>query len=509
MLASPEFNATEAQKAFLQFVVGMALTGKSDEIKGYTVATQVFGRREDFDQSTDPVVSIHANKLRRALERYYLVAGRHDPVRIDMPKGGYVPTFLEQTRIETNGASFSDEGTTARFEGSWPVLVVHPFHNWTGDPELNHLAVGLATELAVEITRYQDIQVLLCRPERREAQNPPDRIASFALEGSIRKDKSGVKVSVELIDLSTGIQSWGEMYKSGPEAAQTIAFQERVAKLVAAKIAGEFGIIARAFSAASKNLPASDLKTYEAFLRYYQFNSSFSEKTFQRAFEALKFATSKDPECGLAWSMLGRLYAGNYSLELFDVDTPLEEAVSFARKGVRLDPASQRVRGILAYVLLLNGNIAEGLAQVDRGVALNPDSFMYMDNFGYLLTLLGDWERGPALIREAIRHNPFYSIIVHYALWVNWIRQEAYEQAHMETQHFGTPLLFWDPLIKAAGFGLLGRIEEGRQAARDLLRLKPDFQSRGRTLIEHYIKFEEIVERMLEGLSKVGVSIGA
>jgi len=59
--------------------------------------------------------------------------------------------------------------------------------------------------------------------------------------------------------------------------------------------------------------------------------------------------------------------------------------------------------------------------------------------------------------------------------------------------------------MKAATFGLLGRGEEGRLAAHNLLALKPDFPSRGRILIGHYIKFKEIVERTIEGLSKVGV----
>jgi hypothetical protein len=41
--------------------------------------------------------------------------------------------------------------------------------------------------------------------------------------------------------------------------------------------------------------------------------------------------------------MLARLYITNYALELFDVKTPVEEAVAYAEEGVRLDPANQRV----------------------------------------------------------------------------------------------------------------------------------------------------------------------
>jgi hypothetical protein len=61
--------------------------------------------------------------------------------------------------------------------------------------------------------------------------------------------------------------------------------------------------------------------------------------------------------------------------------------------------------------------------------------------------------------------------------------------------------------MKAANFGLLGRIEEGRQAPKNLLKLKPDFPSRGRVLIGHYIIFEEIVERVINGLRKAGLNL--
>ena len=44
-------------------------------------------------------------------------------------------------------------------------------------------------------------------------------------------------------------------------------------------------------------------------------------------------------------------------------------------------------------------------------------------------------------------------------------------------------------------------------AVEELLILKPDFQRRGRILIKHYIKFDEIVERMELGLKEVGLTL--
>lgn len=506
ILASPEFQATDQQRKFLEFVVTETLAGRVSEIKGYTVATQVFGRNEDFDQAIDPIVSIQANALRRALERYYLIAGTQDPVRIDIPKGTYVPTFCEQTGVESDGTSSSGEGSEIRFEGSWPSVLVQPFQNLTGDPELNYLAIGLSTELAMEITRYQDIRVLMYDPEGH-GKRASDTVARFVIDGSVRKDSAGIKVAAHLVDTTTNTQIWGDMHRSNLEAAQLIAFQEEVAQVIAVKIACEDGIISKNLSIESKNIPPSDLKTYEAMLRYYEFNMLFSGDTFMRALEALKAASVSEPECGLVWAMLGRLYAVNYSLELMNLVTPLEEAIGFAEKGVYLNPDNQRARIILAFARLFSNEIPAGLAEVERALALNPNSLLFMDNIGYLFTLLGDWERGPAQIRKAIKLNPYYDITVHYALWVDWVRQKDYQQAYLETLNFRRPMLFWDPLVRAATFGHLGRYKEGKRAAEELLKLKPDFPSRGRVLIKHYIKFEEIVERVIDGLRKSGLNV--
>ncbi len=506
ILASPEFQATDRQREFLQFVITETIAGRDQEIKGYTVATQVFGRKEDFDQATDPIVSIQANRLRRALERYYLVAGQQDPVRIDIPKGTYVPTFCEHIGIESDKTARSSKSPKSSFEGSWPSVLVRPFQNLTGDSELNYLAIGLPTELAMEITRYQDIRVFMHNPERH-GKRALDTVARFVIGGSVRKDRAGIKVAVHLVDTATNTQIWGDMHRSNLEAAQLIAFQEEVAQVVAVKIAGEDGIISKNLSIESKNIPPSDLKTYEAMLRYYEFNMVFSGDTFLRALDALKVASVNEPECGLVWAMLGRLYAVNYSLELMNLVTPLEEAIGFAEKGVYFNPDNQRARVILAFTRLFSNEIPAGLAEAERALALNPNSLLFMDHIGYLFTLFGDWERGPALIRKAIKLNPYYSVTVHYALWADWVRQEKYEQAHLETLNFRRPTLFWDPLIKAATFGLLGRYEEGRQAAKNLLPLKPDFPGRGRILIKHYIKFDDVVERVINGLNKVGLKI--
>ena len=268
------------------------------------------------------------------------------------------------------------------------------------------------------------------------------------------------------------------------DAEGLISFQEGIADTVAGKIACEAGIISRTLTLESKQKPPNELKTYEAILRYYEFNVRFTAETFFSAFDALTFASEKEPECGLVWSMLSRLYSVTCSLELFDRDMPIETALSYATRGVHLEPANQRARLILAFVLLFKDEISQGLVEAEQCYRLNPNSLVLLENIGYMMTLLGDWKHGPALIRRAMSVNPYYNIVAHYPLWVDWIRKEGYRQAYQETLNFRTPTLFWDPLMKAAACGLIGKQEEGRQAAGNLLALKPDFTRQGRRLIQ-------------------------
>ena len=100
ILDSPEFVVPERARSFLRYLVEQTLAGRADRLKGYTIGTAVFERDTNFDSQADPVVRTEAGRLRRALERYYLIAGQADPVLLEVPKGGYVPIFSRRAAVE-------------------------------------------------------------------------------------------------------------------------------------------------------------------------------------------------------------------------------------------------------------------------------------------------------------------------------------------------------------------------------------------------------------------------
>jgi len=498
ILNSPAFEATDAQKSFLRFVVEKVLSGQTSEIKGYTVATQVFGRRDDFDQATDPVVSIHANKLRRALERYYLLAGRKDPIRIDMPKGTYVPTFSHRIVKETK------TNLTAGIEESWPSVLIMPLRNLTGDPGKEHLGIGFAAELAVEIARFQDIKVLY--PIEEQMQSRPADSCRFVLAGSIFDTGSGVKITVHLTDMKTGQQIWGDTHSSPIETQELLAFKEQLVYSVANKIAGEYGIISKTMAHDSRRKPPVEFSTYDAILRYFEFDHTHSPESFNRALESLTRAAKTEPSCGQVWTMLAQLYANVYSLDYPGFEKPLEKAVEYAERGAHICPDNQRALATLALVRFHSNELASALRETEQAIELNPNSLFIMDGLGYIMSLCGEWERGTQLIKKVMRLNPLYRPVAHYALWLDCLRRRDFEGAFLETMGLKRSTIFWYPLAKAATLGLLGRTEAAKRFYGRLLDLRPDFPAKCRTLIERYIKFDDLVDLVIEGLGKAGLS---
>jgi hypothetical protein len=93
ILQSQIMQGSESLRAFLRFVVQKALDQQEDQLKEYTIATEVFGRGGQYSPRTDSVVRVQASRLRSKLQEYYFTEGKTDSILIELPKGHYTPSF--------------------------------------------------------------------------------------------------------------------------------------------------------------------------------------------------------------------------------------------------------------------------------------------------------------------------------------------------------------------------------------------------------------------------------
>jgi hypothetical protein len=87
ILHSGPFLHSRRLQRFLEYIVNETLAGRSERLKGYRLALEVFDRPATFDPIVEPIVRVEAARLREKLRQYYEADGRGDPIRIDLPKG--------------------------------------------------------------------------------------------------------------------------------------------------------------------------------------------------------------------------------------------------------------------------------------------------------------------------------------------------------------------------------------------------------------------------------------
>ena len=146
------------------------------------------------------------------------------------------------------------------------------------------------------------------------------------------------------------------------------------------------------------------------------------------------------------------------------------------------------------------------LRHVGETIALNPNSPYIIGVAGWHMVFFGEWERGIDLLKKGIKLNPYHPTWFHLATFMDCYRRGEYESALGEALKFNFPDLYLDPMMRAAALSRLGRQSEARTAVDQLLELEPDFATCGRLLIKRYVKVDDLVDTIIEGLRKAGLA---
>lgn len=248
ILASDAFDASARNRMFLRYVVDETLAGRPEYIKGYTVAQQVFQRDASFDPQLDPVVRIEASRLRRSLERYYLTAGKHDRIRVDLPKGGYVPRFsVSEDGDPSPDPEVAEALATSSAICASPFIVVRQFENLSGDRCVDHIAVGVAEEVIARLTLRDDFAVIAESTSTRLVSmiDPGDAFCGYILKGSMRTCGARLRVSAHILRLSDGRYLWVRSFDRDLQSNDFLALEDDIADAIANCIAGPQGVISQ------------------------------------------------------------------------------------------------------------------------------------------------------------------------------------------------------------------------------------------------------------------------
>lgn len=93
VLRSPAFVRAPKLAQLLSYLCERLFAGETAQVKEYSIGVEVFGRGANFDQDSDSIVRVEANRLRKKLAEYYAGEGAGHALKINIPVGRYVPEF--------------------------------------------------------------------------------------------------------------------------------------------------------------------------------------------------------------------------------------------------------------------------------------------------------------------------------------------------------------------------------------------------------------------------------
>jgi TolB-like protein/Tfp pilus assembly protein PilF len=491
MIDDPALAMSERDRRFLRYVVSETLAGRGERIKAYSIATEVFGRGRDFDAQNDPVVRVEAGRLRRALELYYLLAGRDDPVQIDMPKGGYKPIFRRRSEVRAPGATQRrgqlDISEQAEFQspqdGSRLSIMVLPFANLTADPEQDYFAEALVTDLTTDLSRITGSFVIsqntayTYKGKRIRAEDLGRELGvSFLIEGSVRREHQRVRVNVQLVDTRTGGEVWAQRFDG--DADHLFALQDAITSKVAATLNAELVTIVSQHQNVVANPTAHDLV-----LRGRAAASRPRTKhTIEEAQNVFEEALRVDPQnneakIGLAEALVGK------AISLFSVsrEDDLRRADELASVALSAQPNSAWAHYVKGETLRCDRRTREAAMHYEAAISLNRNYAAAIADLGYSKMLLAQPAEGAVLLERALGMSPRDPLR---AIWYSRIGQcdmylERFETAKtaLETSRSLNPSLTWNHLYLAGVYALLAALPEAQAALAHAQGLYPGLNS--------------------------------
>ena len=504
--ASSEFRNKPVMKRLLTYLVNEHIEGRSEQIKGFSIAVDVFGQGKGFDSDRSAVVRNSAVRLRGLLDAYYLGAGSGNPVRIDIPKGGYSPKILSTN----NGAA--DAPAVGGIDRAAGVAVL-PFSYESESGDYGYLATGLSQELSDALTRFEDLRVIGVGHVMGHAGEPSlldneirQKCIDYVISGIVKIQQQRGRLTIRLISASDSQQVWKKNFWIDLSLEDLFEVQEEVAVKIASQVAGEYGRINQARLQALMQSQPRSLSEHEILLKHYHVNTVLTEESLLDYQESLSRALKNAPDSALLNALTGSNYMAIWQGLFPGHEEAYEKLAFYTEKAYSLNPNHQVVFTTLGGKCFVFDERERFFNLFERHGGALANSPLRLGAWAMFTAYFGEWERGMQMMDAVLANNIDVPAWIHCMPAMYHYRQGNYEEALVEANKCHLHALFWGPAIRSSILGQLGRHDQARKEYQAVLECRPDFPENGCTLLGRFFKEPGLLDHFCEGFDKSGVS---
>ena len=311
-------------------------------------------------------LSVQISTLRRQL------GNGADAIIVTVPRVGY--RLVAQTGRDRPG-----------YDRGAPLVAVLPFANHGSVAEDGYFADGVVDDIITALSRFRTFGVLsrgssfALRDRGVDARGAASELGiRYALEGSIRRMSDRLRVSAQLLDVTSGAELWAERYEGS--VADIFSFQDRITDSVVGVIEPT---IRKAEIQRARRKPAASLDAYDLFLRALPLIYAPGPAGYAEAIALLSQSAEADPSFALPRAYAAWVYEKRISLRLPTLGSDDHDAcISMARAALELGGDDPLVRAICGFVLYRVARDISALAGLRQAAEENPNNVVILNLAG-------------------------------------------------------------------------------------------------------------------------------
>jgi serine/threonine-protein kinase len=383
------------------------------------------------------------------------------------------PVLRFQTMLEVREA-LKEAASLAQTPEAGASIAVLPFVNLSSDKENEYFGDGLAEEIINALAKAPELRVIArtsgfaFRGKEQDLRTIAQRLGvGTILEGSIRRAGNRIRVSAQLIQVSSESQLWSESYDR--EMTDIFAIQDDISQSIAAALRVRL---------ATPRRGTANVDAFQSYLQGLYWYQRYTPESLTKAKESFERALEHDPGYAHAYAGLAVFYygAGAIGARRMTEMAPLAKAA--ADKALTIDPTLSEAHSVLG---LVSGSVEyewkSAESHFQAAMAADPVPPLVRVRYAlYFLTPRGRFDEAIAQYRRALETDPL-SMMVHFGLGFALYCGRNYDEA---IEHAARAVdLYPDYWLVHFGMGLaLSQKGDMRQAIASLeasLRLSPHF----------------------------------
>jgi TolB-like protein/Tfp pilus assembly protein PilF len=291
-----------------------------------------------------------------------------------------------------------------------PSLAVLPFHNLSGDATQDYFADGIVDDLITALSRFKTFAVIsrnssfIYKGRAVDIREIGRELGvRYALEGSIRRSGSRLRVTAQLVDTATAGHLWAQNYDGALE--DVFEMQDRTTESVVSIIEP---MVKRAEIERTRLKPPTSLDAYDLYLKAMALVLTTEPGATAHAIELIERSLVLDPSFPPAIAIAATAYLSLYDRQMPGAtEETRRKGLEYARAALVVagSDANIRVTGGIG-VIMLGGEYESGLAAIRQATAENPNSVNVLGYAGVGALWASEVEEAEGYFLRALRLNP-------------------------------------------------------------------------------------------------------